>query len=89
MKNENRVRIDKFLKRWRDIAIENNYIEFGTSELDKLIYSDLIRIDVNNKEEDIDLKDNYIDSNNQITVFQEWINYYSNNPLINVFNDEN
>ena len=69
-------RIDQFLKFWRDICIENSDYYINKDD----IYSRLIRLGVDYKKDyNVDLAD----------TFDKWIEYYSNNPNIMVFNSPN
>ena len=69
-------RIDQFLKFWRDICIENSDYYINKED----IYSRLVRLGIDYKKDyKVDLTD----------TFDKWIEYYSNNPNIMVFNSPN
>ena len=69
-------RIDQFLKFWRDICIENSDYYINKED----IYSRLVRLGIDYKKDyKVDLTD----------TFDKWIEYYSNNPNIIVFNSPN
>lgn len=70
-------RMEEFIQRWRQIALENPNISFDDVAIHNAIYSDLVRFGVSENERRYDLS--------KEGVFQRWIEDFSSVSNIDVF----
>lgn len=74
-------RMEQFLKRWGQIALENPNVSFDDSNITNAIYHELIRLGVSEQEKRYDLS--------REGVFNRWIEDFRNVSNINVFVADN
>ncbi|MBO5376136.1 MAG: hypothetical protein J6A52_04725 [Bacilli bacterium] len=70
-------RMDDFIQRWKQIALENPNVSFDDVAIQNAIYSDLVRIGVSDSERKHDLSHE--------GVFQRWVDDFASVSNIDVF----
>ena len=70
-------RMDDFIQRWKQIALENPNVSFDDVAIQNAIYSDLVRLGVSDSERKHDLSHE--------GVFQRWVDDFASVSNIDVF----